>query len=199
MSYGTCTYYTNSLYVQCTWNSCHGGQTSCDPWTMVTAGYMSGGSLALFYCHLVWPVFLVVWCFAWKCHGVSQNHEHYSSPCAHKAGWCARQSSYSWWELTGSKHMHMYVSTWVKCISVCYVCSYRGLEQFMKTFPDEVNSCKADDGHTALHIAAANNHLDMVCLLAAMVMPHTPHHASISPNHWSYSSSDLRLYNKYIE
>jgi E3 ubiquitin-protein ligase mind-bomb len=45
---------------------------------------------------------------------------------------------------------------------------YAGLEQFMKTFPDEVNYCKIDDGHSALHIAAANNHLDMVCLLAAM-------------------------------
>ena len=52
---------------------------------------------------------------------------------------------------------------------------HRGLEQFMKKLPDEVNSCKADDGRTALHIAAANNHLDMVCLLAAMVMPHSPH------------------------
>ena len=45
----------------------------------------------------------------------------------------------------------------------------RGLEQFMKKFPRQVNYCKEDDGHTALHIAAANNHLDIVCLLAAMV------------------------------
>ena len=62
----------------------------------------------------------------------------------------------------------------------------------MKTSPDEVNYCKTDDGHTALHIAAANNHLDMVCLLAAMVMPHTPHQAS-SLNHLSYFS-DLRVH-----
>ena len=59
----------------------------------------------------------------------------------------------------------------------------------MKQFPDEMNYCKIDDGHTALHIAAANNHLDMVCLLAAMVMPHTPHQAS-SLNHLSYFSHE---------
>ena len=43
----------------------------------------------------------------------------------------------------------------------------------MQCFPEEVNSCKADDGHTALHIAAANDYLDIVCLLASMVGQHT--------------------------
>lgn len=42
----------------------------------------------------------------------------------------------------------------------------------MKKFPEEVN-CKMDDGHTALHIAAANDHLDIVCLLAETVGSHT--------------------------
>ena len=47
--------------------------------------------------------------------------------------------------------------------------SSRGMEQFMARFPEHVNMVKADDGHTALHIAAANDHLDMVQLLASMV------------------------------
>lgn len=46
---------------------------------------------------------------------------------------------------------------------------YRGLEQFMREYPEEVNSRKDDDGHTALHLAAANDHLDIVCLLAETV------------------------------
>lgn len=45
----------------------------------------------------------------------------------------------------------------------------RGIEQFMLRFPQHVNMVKSDDGHTALHIAAANDHLDIVHLLASMV------------------------------
>lgn len=43
----------------------------------------------------------------------------------------------------------------------------------MAYFPGSVNMPKVDDGHTALHIAAANNHLDIVHLLASMVRVHT--------------------------
>ena len=39
----------------------------------------------------------------------------------------------------------------------------------------EVNAVKQDDGHSALHIAAANNYLDIVCLLAALVLLYTTH------------------------
>lgn len=60
----------------------------------------------------------------------------------------------------------------LKVSAICimyYVFSHRGLEQFLKKYPEEVNSSKLDDGHTALHIAAANDHLDIVCLLAETV------------------------------
>ena len=39
----------------------------------------------------------------------------------------------------------------------------------MARFPEHVNMVKVDDGHTALHIAAANDHLDVVRLLASVV------------------------------
>ena len=39
----------------------------------------------------------------------------------------------------------------------------------MARYPQHVNAVKIDDGHTALHIAAANDHLDVVCLLASLV------------------------------
>ena len=39
----------------------------------------------------------------------------------------------------------------------------------MARFPEHVNMVKVDDEHTALHIAAANDHLDIVRLLASMV------------------------------
>lgn len=49
-----------------------------------------------------------------------------------------------------------------------YFC--RGLEYFMQKCPEDVKlSRDGDDGNTALHIAAANNHLDLVCLLATSV------------------------------
>ena len=52
------------------------------------------------------------------------------------------------------------------CLRV-YFCS--GVEQFIGRFPEHVNMIKMDDGHTALHIAAANDHLDIVSLLSSMV------------------------------
>ena len=39
----------------------------------------------------------------------------------------------------------------------------------MARFPEHVNMVKPDDEHTALHIAAANDHFDVVRLLASMV------------------------------
>ena len=39
----------------------------------------------------------------------------------------------------------------------------------MARFPEHVNMGMADDEHTSLHIAAANDHLDIVRLLASMV------------------------------
>ena len=39
----------------------------------------------------------------------------------------------------------------------------------MARFPEHVNMVKVDDEHTALHIAAANDHFDVVRLLASMV------------------------------
>lgn len=54
------------------------------------------------------------------------------------------------------------------CLCIyCLLCS--GMEQFMERCPEHVNMPKEDDGHTALHIAAANNHLDLLRLLASMV------------------------------
>ena len=44
-----------------------------------------------------------------------------------------------------------------------------GVEQFIGRFPEHVNMIKMDDGHTALHIAAANDHLDIVSLLCSLV------------------------------
>ena len=46
---------------------------------------------------------------------------------------------------------------------------YRGIEQFIGRFPEHVNMIKMDDGHSVLHIAAANDHLDIVSLLSSMV------------------------------
>lgn len=43
------------------------------------------------------------------------------------------------------------------------------MEQFIDRFPEHVNMIKMDDGHTALHIAAANDHLDVVSLLCSLV------------------------------
>lgn len=43
------------------------------------------------------------------------------------------------------------------------------MEQFMNRYPEHINVRKLDDGHTPLHIAAANDHLDIVDLLASMV------------------------------
>ena len=39
----------------------------------------------------------------------------------------------------------------------------------MARYAQYANAVKIDDGHTALHIAAANDHLDIVCLLASLV------------------------------
>ena len=49
------------------------------------------------------------------------------------------------------------------------LCTYRGIEQFIGRFPEHVNMIKMDDGHSVLHIAAANDHLDIVSLLSSMV------------------------------
>lgn len=59
--------------------------------------------------------------------------------------------------------------THINYVHVCHCSCHRGLEQFLRKFPEEVNSPKGDDCHTALHIAAANDHLDIVCLLAETV------------------------------
>lgn len=39
----------------------------------------------------------------------------------------------------------------------------------MEKFACHVDMVKADDGHCALHVAAANDHCDILCHLAAMV------------------------------
>lgn len=39
----------------------------------------------------------------------------------------------------------------------------------MERFPCHVNMMKADDGHCALHIAAANDNCDILCFLASIV------------------------------
>ena len=39
----------------------------------------------------------------------------------------------------------------------------------MARFPEHVNMVEPDNEHTALHIAAANDHFDVVRLLASMV------------------------------
>ena len=51
----------------------------------------------------------------------------------------------------------------------CAIYSCRGLEQLIGSHPDEVKSQRDEDGNGALHLAAANNHLDLVCLLAEKV------------------------------
>ena len=50
---------------------------------------------------------------------------------------------------------------------------YRGLEQFIEKNRDQVISSRDEDGNTPLHIAAVNNHMDIVCLLCDMVRVHT--------------------------
>ena len=39
----------------------------------------------------------------------------------------------------------------------------------MERFACHVNMTKVDDGHCALHVAAANDSCDILCYLAAMV------------------------------
>jgi len=39
----------------------------------------------------------------------------------------------------------------------------------MERVSSHVNMMKADDGHCALHIAAANDNCDILCFLASMV------------------------------
>ena len=46
---------------------------------------------------------------------------------------------------------------------------FRGLEYFIERYPEDVRSSQDGDGNTALHSAVANNHLDIVCLLANSV------------------------------
>ena len=46
---------------------------------------------------------------------------------------------------------------------------YSGVEAMISHHPEHINMVKLDDGHTTLHVAVANNHLDIVCLLASMV------------------------------
>lgn len=58
---------------------------------------------------------------------------------------------------------------YVKLYWVDYNYNYRGIEQFIGRFPEHVNMIKMDDGHSALHIAAANDHLDIVSLLSSLV------------------------------
>ena len=57
--------------------------------------------------------------------------------------------------------------------------SSRGMEQFMGRFPEHVNMVKPDDEHTALHIAANNDHLDIVRLLASMVRTSPLKHSTL--------------------
>ncbi len=56
---------------------------------------------------------------------------------------------------------------------VPYMCSPpplpdRAMEQFTRRFPHHVN-LKKDDGYTALHLSALNDHLDLVTMLAELV------------------------------
>lgn len=65
--------------------------------------------------------------------------------------------------------MYMYLLPISQAYSCCCTYLHRGVEQLIGRFPDQVNVIKMDDGHSALHIAAANNHLDIVSLLSSMV------------------------------
>ena len=59
------------------------------------------------------------------------------------------------------------------------------MEQFMARFPEHVNMVKVDDEHTALHIAANNDHLDIVRLLASMVRTSPLKHSTlVAVLHW---------------
>ena len=49
----------------------------------------------------------------------------------------------------------------------------------MARFPEHVNMVKVDDEHTALHIAANNDHLDIVRLLASMVCKSPLKHSNL--------------------
>ena len=50
----------------------------------------------------------------------------------------------------------------------CFLCVIRVMEKFVKDYPQLINVPK-DDGFTALHLAAINDNLDIVVLLASTV------------------------------
>ena len=52
---------------------------------------------------------------------------------------------------------------------------YRAVEEFVTRFPQHVNLKRPADFHVPLHIAAANNRLDAVTLLARVVGNYTLH------------------------
>ena len=50
----------------------------------------------------------------------------------------------------------------------CFYPLFSGLEEILRFHPELVNLPK-DDGYTPLHIAAANNFADLICLIASHV------------------------------
>jgi len=45
---------------------------------------------------------------------------------------------------------------------------HRAVDHFIRRFPQHIN-LKKDDGYTPLHLAALNDHLDVVTVLADLV------------------------------
>ena len=54
------------------------------------------------------------------------------------------------------------------CRSFWFLCVIRVMEKFVEDYPQLINVPK-DDGFTALHLAAINDNLDIVVLLASNV------------------------------
>ena len=53
-------------------------------------------------------------------------------------------------------------------VVVC-VCIARGMEQFIRSHQEVVVSARDGDGNSVLHLAAANNYLDLVALVGEKV------------------------------
>ena len=56
-------------------------------------------------------------------------------------------------------------------LSIASCCPYRAIEHFVRKQRESVNITK-DDGYVPLHLAALNDHLDVVTALAEMVPKH---------------------------
>lgn len=79
------------------------------------------------------------------------------------------------------------------CVNVCVpvFCS-RAVEQFINKFPQHI-CIKKDDGYTPLHLAALNDHLDVVTALVEQVS----YAGQLTINNSSYTTFCVELASLY--